>query len=138
MLFVHVSLISCCFFVACRLPSFPLNNHTQSAYGVADTSLFWSQATGKGWNFVWSIGQTPFSSLSNIHTLSFAQRDAAIRNLAVSYLNNSIAHAAHLIKGFAWLAPYDSGTHHVKAFLQPDQVCVVVGVCAVASEGVRS
>lgn len=89
---------------------------------MADTSLYWSQATGKGWNFAWSVGHTPFGSLSNVATLSFAQRDAAVRNLAVSYLNSSISHAALLIRGFEWLSPHDAGTQHVKAFLQPEQV----------------
>lgn len=94
----------------------------QAAYGVADSSLYWSQATGKGWNFVWGVGQTPFGVLSNMHSLSFVQRDAAVRNMALSYLNSSINHAALLIEGYQYMAPFDGGAQHVKAFLRPDQV----------------
>lgn len=91
-------------------------------YGVADSSLYWSPATGKGWSFVWGVGQTPFGVLSNMHSLSFVQRDAAVRNMALSYLNNSIAHAALLIQGYQWMSPYDGDLQHVKTFLRPDQV----------------
>lgn len=94
----------------------------QAAYGIADSALYWSQATGKGWNFVWGVGQTPFGVLSNMHSLSFVQRDAAARNLALSYLNSSITHASLLIGGYRWLSPYEGGHQHVKAFLRPDQV----------------
>jgi len=94
----------------------------QAAYGIADSSLYWSQATGKGWSFVWNVGQTPFGVLSNIHSLSFVQRDAAVRNMALSYLNNSITHATTLVKGYEWLM-YDSH-QHVKNLLRPDQVCL--------------
>jgi len=93
----------------------------QALYGVADTALSWSQATGKSWSFLWSVGQTPFSPLSSSATLSFAQKDAAQRNIALSYLNSSTVHAAALIKGFEVLAP-NGHLHHVKRYLQPDQV----------------
>lgn len=102
----------------------------QAAYGVADSSLYWSQATGKGWNFVWGVGQTPFGVLSNMHSLSFVQRDAAVRNMALSYLNSSINHAALLIEGYQYMAPFDGGEQHVKAFLRPDQVSWVCGAAA--------
>lgn len=69
---------------------------------------------------MWNVGQTPFGVLSNIHSLSFVQRDAAVRNLALTYLNNSITHATTLVKGYEWLL-YDSH-QHVKNLLRPDQV----------------
>jgi hypothetical protein len=96
--------------------------HFQAIYGVADSSLYWSQATGKGWNFVWGVGQTPFGALSNMHSLSFVQRDAAVRNLALSYLNSSIVHATLLVQGYQWIAPYHGDEQHVKHLLRPDQV----------------
>jgi hypothetical protein len=49
------------------------------------------------------------------------QVDAAGRNLALSYLNNSIAHAAALIRGFGMLAP-EGLASSVKTHLQPDAV----------------
>lgn len=101
----------------------------QAIYGVADSSLYWSPATGKGWSFVWGVGQTPFGVLSNMHSLSFVQRDAAVRNMALSYLNNSMAHAALLIQGYQWISPYDGDMQHVKTFLRPDQVGFAAGVC---------
>eukprot|EP00879_Flechtneria_rotunda_P007305 GHRR01007663.1.p1 GENE.GHRR01007663.1~~GHRR01007663.1.p1 ORF type:complete len:735 (+),score=144.94 GHRR01007663.1:731-2935(+) len=93
----------------------------QAAYGVAETAVSWSQATGKTWSFLWSVGQTPFGALSNQATVSFAQRDAALRNMALAYLNSSMNHAAMLIKGFEFLAP-DGHLEQVKSYLQPDQV----------------
>jgi hypothetical protein len=94
----------------------------QAIYGVVDSGLFWSHATGKGWNFVWGVGQTPFGPLSNMASLSFVQRDVAVRNMALSYLNSSLTHAQLLIQGYQWMAPYDGGLQHVKNFLRPDQV----------------
>jgi hypothetical protein len=96
----------------------------QQAYGIADPALSWSQATGKTWSFIWSVGQNPFGSLGSTATLSFAQTDAALRNMALAYLNSSMHHAAALIQGFDMLAP--AGTnghrHYVKSYLQPEQV----------------
>ncbi|KAF8068242.1 Ocrl [Scenedesmus sp. PABB004] len=93
----------------------------QQAYGVADGALSWSAATGKAWSFLWSVGGTPFGALSSGRALSFVQRDAAGRNLALAYLNSSMAHAATLIGGFEVLRP-DGHLRHVKSFLQPEQV----------------
>jgi hypothetical protein len=96
----------------------------QQAYGIADPALSWSQATGKTWSFIWSVGQNPFGALGSTATLSFAQTDAALRNMALAYLNSSMHHAVALIRGFDMLAP--AGTnghrHYVKGYLQPEQV----------------
>ncbi|WIA11081.1 hypothetical protein OEZ85_011230 [Tetradesmus obliquus] len=96
----------------------------QQAYGIADPALAWSQATGKMWSFIWSVGQNPFGSLGSTASLSFAQKDAALRNMALAYLNSSMHHAAALMRGFEMLAPAGSNgrTHYVKGYLQPEQV----------------
>lgn len=90
---------------------------------MSDTAISWSQATGKTWSFLWSVGQTPFGALSNSATLSFVQTDAALRNVMLSYLNSSMIHAAHLIGGFEMLAP-NGHMEYVKRYLLPDQVGV--------------
>lgn len=90
-----------------------------AGWGVSDTSVHWTEATGRGWSFLWSLGPTPFGPMSVTNTLSFAQRDAMLRNLALVTMNRSIVHASALIKGFGVLA----GDHeHVKKHLIPDQV----------------
>ncbi|KAI8476830.1 MAG: hypothetical protein J3K34DRAFT_201157 [Monoraphidium minutum] len=91
----------------------------QSGWGVADTALFWSPATGRSWNWLWSLGSTPFGPLSASMALSFAQRDAMGRNLALAALNASAGHAAAVVAGFAKVG--GPGTF-VKAHLDSDQI----------------
>ncbi len=93
---------------------------------MADTSVHWSIATGKGWNYLWSLGHTPFGPLSTSTTLSFVQRDAALRNLAIATINGSIAHIQHLLDGFMRLSHPEQ---HVKALLQPQMVRLQQQTC---------
>ena len=88
-----------------------------AGWGVADTALAWSPATGRSWSWLWSVGPTPFGPLSTSPALSFAQRDAMARNLVVATVNASVGHAALLLHGFAALGGEGA---RVKDFLPPD------------------
>ncbi|GBF98920.1 hypothetical protein Rsub_11712 [Raphidocelis subcapitata] len=90
-----------------------------AGWGVADTAQFWSEATGRGWWWLWSVGDTPFGPLSASPALSFVQRDAARRNLVVASLNATVGHAAALVAGFAAVGGPEAT---VRSFLPPDQV----------------
>lgn len=91
----------------------------QAGWGVADTALFWSEATGRSWSFLWSLGPTPFGPLSTLGGLSFAQRDAMLRNLALAQINGSLSHVQALMRGFVSIGGPDA---QVKTLLAPDQV----------------
>ena len=85
----------------------------QAGWAVAETALAWSPATGRSWAWLWAHGPTPFGPLSALATLSFVQRDAALRNLAVLALNASSARAAALVDGVAKFAGADALARHV-------------------------
>eukprot|EP00775_Hariotina_reticulata_P009952 gene9952-10107_t len=74
----------------------------QALYGVADTALSWSQATGKSWSFLWSIRE----SLSALAAQQYA--------MAVGYAGSTVHDVAAIHK----LAK------HYKSTLNPDLVCV--------------
>jgi hypothetical protein len=88
-------------------------------WGVSDTALFWSEATGRSWSFLWSLGATPFGPLSTSTTLSFAQRDAMVRNIALTALNASVSHVAALVDGFVKIGGHDV---MIRSFLPHEQV----------------
>ncbi|GBF97962.1 hypothetical protein Rsub_10635 [Raphidocelis subcapitata] len=91
----------------------------QRAWAVADTSVFWSPATGRSVSHRWSLGPTPFGPLSTSAALSWPQRDAARRNLVLAALNASAGHAAALIEGVVRVAGPDAS---VRALLHAEQV----------------
>jgi len=86
---------------------------------VADTGVFWSPSTGRSWSYLWSLGPTPFGPLSTSTTLSFTQRDAMVRNMALATLNASVAHVTLLLEGVVGAAGPDVP---VRTVLNPDQV----------------
>jgi hypothetical protein len=94
------------------------------AWAVAETSAFWSPATGRSVSHTWSLGRTPFGPLSTSSELSWAQRDAAKRNLVLAALNASVGHAAALLEGVVRVAGPDA---RVGAVLAAEQVGGGVG-----------
>lgn len=76
----------------------------QAGWAVADPALQWSPVTGKQWNYLWSVGNNPFSPLSALTSHSFAQADAAGRNLALTYINGTVSYAVGVLKGFMKLS----------------------------------
>ncbi len=106
-----------------HLPHLPLLHlHHQprpSAWGVADSAAYWSPATGRSLSYLWSQGATPFGPLSTSRQLSFVQRDAMKRNMALAALNASVGHARLLLEGV--VAAAGPGVT-VKTLLAADQV----------------
>ncbi|KAL3679211.1 hypothetical protein R1sor_022167 [Riccia sorocarpa] len=71
----------------------------QSLFGVAPTHLTWSAEHNSSLvDYRWAVGQTPFGPFSDSMSLSFAQRDAAPRNVLFSMLNQSISSALELLE----------------------------------------
>ncbi|GLU11138.1 hypothetical protein SLE2022_279030 [Rubroshorea leprosula] len=70
----------------------------QSMWGVSPTHLSWSPMHNSTLvDYTWSIGQTPFGPFSEISSLSFVQKDAARRNVLLTYLNYSITSAIDVL-----------------------------------------
>eukprot|EP00898_Chlorokybus_atmophyticus_P004638 jgi/Chlat1/5175/Chrsp33S05043 len=74
----------------------------QAGWGVNPTHVIWdAQQQRPSENYLWSVGNTPFGPLSSIVSVSFAQRDAAHRNLVYTYLNETAGEAMDLLNEFA-------------------------------------
>ncbi|GAB2287932.1 hypothetical protein Dimus_022284 [Dionaea muscipula] len=70
----------------------------QSMWGVSPTHLVWSSKHNSTVvDYTWSVGQTPFGPFSEISSLSFVQKDAARRNVALTWLNESISSAIDVL-----------------------------------------
>uniref|UniRef100_A0A7S0RHP8 DUF7906 domain-containing protein n=1 Tax=Chlamydomonas leiostraca TaxID=1034604 RepID=A0A7S0RHP8_9CHLO len=71
-----------------------------SAWGVANTSTFYTPATGPGQNHLWSVGATPYGPLAS--TLHLPAPLAALlpRNLALSTLNATTSRIVRVLQGF--------------------------------------
>lgn len=104
-----------------RIPhqAFARNCALLLGWGVADSAVGWSRATGRSWSHLWSTAATPFGPLSLARELSFVQRDAMARNLVLSALNSSVSHAASLLEGVAHIVGLEASP---KAILMPQQV----------------
>lgn len=89
----------------------------QAGWGVADTSLSWSPASGQEFNYLWSLGQSPFSPLSTLSSISFAQKGAAMRNLVMVAINDSLSDAIEVLEGVVSLG----GGRPVSSFLTERQ-----------------
>lgn len=74
----------------------------QSMWGVSPTHLLWSpRHNTTSVDYTWSVGQTPFGPFSEISSLSFAQKDAARRNVLLTSLNYSITSAIEVLESIA-------------------------------------
>jgi hypothetical protein len=74
----------------------------QSMWGVSPTHLSWSPEHNDTLiDYTWSVGHTPFGPFSDILTPSFAQRDAARRNVLLSTLNYTISSAVDVLEAMA-------------------------------------
>ncbi|OWM73972.1 uncharacterized protein LOC116214016 [Punica granatum] len=74
----------------------------QSMWGVSPTHLTWSARHNSTLvDYSWSVGQTPFGPFSEMSTLSFAQKDAARRNVLLTSLNYSISSAIDVLDSVA-------------------------------------
>ncbi|PKI46537.1 hypothetical protein CRG98_033094 [Punica granatum] len=74
----------------------------QSMWGVSPTHLTWSALHNSTLvDYSWSVGQTPFGPFSEMSTLSFAQKDAARRNVLLTSLNYSISSAIDVLDSVA-------------------------------------
>lgn len=74
----------------------------QSMWGVSPTHLLWSSKHNSTLvDYTWSIGQTPFGPFSEISSLSFVQKDAARRNLILTWLNYSITSMVDVLESIA-------------------------------------
>ncbi|CAM6102131.1 unnamed protein product [Calypogeia fissa] len=66
----------------------------QTLWGVAPSHVTWSLPHNDSLeDYRWALGQTPFGPFSDSMALSFAQKDAAPRNILYSMLNQSISTA---------------------------------------------
>ncbi|GMH27032.1 hypothetical protein Nepgr_028875 [Nepenthes gracilis] len=71
----------------------------QSMWGVSPTHLVWSQRHNSTLvDYTWSVGRTPFGPFSEISSLSFVQKDAARRNVLLTWLNESITGAVDVLE----------------------------------------
>ncbi|GAB4832160.1 hypothetical protein Ancab_006177 [Ancistrocladus abbreviatus] len=71
----------------------------QSMWGVSPTHLVWSPTHNSTLvDYTWSVGQTPFGPFSEISSLSFVQKDAARRNILLTWLNESITSAIDVLE----------------------------------------
>lgn len=76
-----------------------LGSILQSMWGVSPTHHSWSpQHNNTLMDYTWSVGQTPFGPFSESSSLSFAQRDAARRNVLLSSLNYTISSAVDVFE----------------------------------------
>ncbi|KAG6491324.1 uncharacterized protein LOC122007222 [Zingiber officinale] len=74
----------------------------QSMWGVSPTHQSWSsQHNTTMVDYTWSVGQTPFGPFSDSLSLSFAQRDAARRNVLLTALNYTITSAIDVLQSMA-------------------------------------
>ncbi|KAG6532802.1 uncharacterized protein LOC121971626 [Zingiber officinale] len=74
----------------------------QSMWGVSSTHQLWSQQHNNTLvDYTWSVGQTPFGPFSDSLSLSFAQRDAARRNVLLTTLNYTITSAIDVLQSLA-------------------------------------
>ncbi|KAF5735525.1 hypothetical protein HS088_TW15G01032 [Tripterygium wilfordii] len=74
----------------------------QSMWGVAPTHMLWSPRHNSTLvDYTWSVGQTPFGPFSELSSLSFAQKDAAKRNVLLTSLNYSITSAIDVLESIA-------------------------------------
>ncbi|GAV70258.1 hypothetical protein CFOL_v3_13756, partial [Cephalotus follicularis] len=74
----------------------------QSMWGVSPTHLLWSpQHNNTLVDYTWSIGQTPFGPFSDMSSLSFVQKDAARRNVLLTFLNHSISSAIDVLESIS-------------------------------------
>lgn len=71
----------------------------QSMWGVSPTHLSWSaKHNSTVVDYTWSVGHTPFGPFSEISSLSFVQKDAARRNVLLTWLNDSITSAIDVLE----------------------------------------
>lgn len=74
----------------------------QSMWGVSPTHLVWSpQHNSTLVDYTWSVGHTPFGPFSELSSLSFIQKDAAMRNVLLTSLNYTITSALDVLESIA-------------------------------------
>eukprot|EP00824_Muranothrix_gubernata_P000512 TRINITY_DN1058_c0_g1_i1.p1 TRINITY_DN1058_c0_g1~~TRINITY_DN1058_c0_g1_i1.p1 ORF type:complete len:727 (+),score=124.16 TRINITY_DN1058_c0_g1_i1:317-2182(+) len=74
----------------------------QTVYGVAPTQQRWSPLHNATLDdFLWAVGNTPFGLFSYSKKLSFAQRDAAARNLIYTHMSRTLTEVSTLLHRFA-------------------------------------
>ncbi|KAK1410153.1 hypothetical protein QVD17_36687 [Tagetes erecta] len=74
----------------------------QSMWGVSPTHLVWSaQHNTTLVDYTWSVGHTPFGPFSELSSLSFIQKDAAKRNVLLTYLNYTITSAIDVLESIS-------------------------------------
>ncbi|VFQ82714.1 unnamed protein product [Cuscuta campestris] len=74
----------------------------QSMWGVSPTHLLWGPKHNSTLvDYTWSVGNTPFGPFSEISSLSFVQKDAARRNVLLTYLNSSFTSAIDVVESIA-------------------------------------
>lgn len=76
-----------------------------TGWGLANTSTFYTPATGPGLNYLWSVGPTLFGPLSSSLHLPAPLAALLPRNLALAALNDSSARIVRVLNGFATLCP---------------------------------
>ncbi|XP_002991053.2 uncharacterized protein LOC9634447 [Selaginella moellendorffii] len=71
----------------------------QTLWGVTPTYLTWSSEHNSTFlDYTWSLGNTPFGPFSKLSSLSFAQRDAAPRNVLHTMLNTTVWGAIEMLE----------------------------------------
>lgn len=79
----------------------------KTAFHLADTYAYWSDATGPNANHLWSVGQGPFTPLSGQAGLPTVVADLGARNLALLHYNRSLSRVLGVVNGLRRLAKGD-------------------------------
>eukprot|EP00798_Chlamydomonas_sp_ICE-L_P030548 gene30548-35578_t len=80
-------------------PQWVVRGASTCGWGLPDTSTFYTPAGGKGSNYLWSVGNTPFGPLSDKVALTAAQVEAAHRNIGLALLNESLTRVHRVLGG---------------------------------------
>ncbi|GFR49470.1 hypothetical protein Agub_g11530 [Astrephomene gubernaculifera] len=81
----------------------------QSAFALPHTAQRYHPSSGAGWDYLWTLGATPFAPLSAATQLSRPLAAAAVRNLALAEAERQAGRVAAVLRGLLHLAPGKHG-----------------------------
>lgn len=76
----------------------------QSAWGVADTHLYYTNATGENVHYLWSVGNSLFGPLSSSIHISGVEQASMLRNLVLTEIQKAVNRTTRVLRGLARLA----------------------------------
>eukprot|EP01097_Dermamoeba_algensis_P010531 TRINITY_DN7845_c0_g1_i1.p1 TRINITY_DN7845_c0_g1~~TRINITY_DN7845_c0_g1_i1.p1 ORF type:complete len:262 (+),score=51.06 TRINITY_DN7845_c0_g1_i1:636-1421(+) len=73
----------------------------QSAFAISPTHVMWSPARNSTLeDFTWSVSNTPYGVLSTSRSLTFSQKDNAVKHQLYWYINQTISEVSSLLGHF--------------------------------------